>query len=168
MGDFERSIEAEMPALRRYARALLRDSERAEDLVQDCLVRALSRRHLFIRPGNLRGWLLRIMHNIHANAVRSEIRHPTAPWLAEAVLSGIPADQISRVELAETLAAFDRLSEEHREVLLLVLVEGLSYREVARVLGFPAGTIMSRMARAREQLRVLMSNTPATHLRRVK
>jgi RNA polymerase sigma-70 factor (ECF subfamily) len=167
MGDFERRIEAEMPALRRYARALLRGRERAEDLVQDCLARALSRRHLYTRRGNLRGWLLRIMHNIHANSVRNEMRHPTI-GLADNAVAGMPAGQISRVELAETLAAFDRLSAEHREVLSLVVVEGLPYREVARVLGVPAGTIMSRMARAREQLRVLISSPPATHLRRVK
>ena len=167
MMDFEGRIAAEMPALRRYARALLRDRERAEDLVQECLVRALSRRHLFIWGGSLRGWLLRIMHNINVNNRRNEMRHSVIR-MTDAAATGMPADQISHVELAETLAAFDKLSSEHREVLSLVVVEGLTYREAARVLGVPAGTIMSRMARAREQLRELVASPSATHLRRVK
>jgi RNA polymerase sigma factor (sigma-70 family) len=168
MGNFERRVEAEIPTLRRYARALLRDSERAEDLLQDCLERALSRRHLFLRPGNLRGWLFRIMRNIHLNNVRATSRRPVVVDLDDVALQGSPADQISHVEVSETLAAFDRLSEEQREVLLLVVVEGLSYREAARVIGLPAGTVMSRMARARERLQKVARAPLETRLRRVK
>jgi len=168
MGSFERRIEAEIPALRRYARALLRDRSRAEDLLQDCLERALLRRHLFLWPGSLRGWLFRMMRNIHLNNARAKSRRPEIIDLDAVALQGSPADQIPHVEVLETLAAFDRLSEEQREVLLLVVVEGLSYREAARVTGLPAGTVMSRMARAREQLRALAQAPPATRLRRVK
>lgn len=168
MGDFERFLEVEIPGLRRYARALLRDSERGEDLLQDCLERALSRRHLFVRPSNLRAWLFRIMRNVYLNNLRAARRHPLTIDLEDAGSAAIPADQIPRIEIAETLAAFDRLPVEQREVLLLVVVEGHSYREVARMLGVPAGTVMSRISRARGQLRDLSTDATVPRLRRVK
>lgn len=168
MGAFERRLEAEIPALRRYARALVRDNGRGEDLLQDCLERALSRRHLFLRPSNLRGWLFRIMHNLHLNNLRTARRRPLDLGLEDAASAAIPADQIPHVEIAETFAAFDRLPTEQREVLLLVVVEGNSYREAARMLGVPAGTIMSRIARARQQLRDLSSDATVPRLRSVK
>jgi RNA polymerase sigma-70 factor (ECF subfamily) len=168
MGDFERRLEAEIPALRRYARALLRDGERGEDLLQDCLERALSRRHLFLRPRNLRAWLFRIMRNLYLNNRRTAHRRPEDIGLDAAGVRAIPADQIPNLEVAETLAAFDKLPLEQREPLLLVVVEGYSYREAARVLGVPAGTVMSRIARAREQLRELSREAASPRLRRVK
>jgi RNA polymerase sigma-70 factor (ECF subfamily) len=167
MRDFERRLEEEIPALRRYARALLRERERAEDLLQDCLERALARRHLFLRPDNLRGWLFRLMRNLHLNGVRDRGRRPPTLSLDEAPMVASPADQISRVEIAEAMAAFDSLPLEQRELLLLVLVEGYSYREAARLLGVREGTVMSRMARAREQLRERAAAGGA-RLRRVK
>jgi RNA polymerase sigma-70 factor, ECF subfamily len=168
MGEFDRRLEAEIPALRRYARTLLRDSERGEDLLQDSLERALSRRHLFIWPSNLRAWLFRIMRNVHLNNLRTARRRPLGLGLEDAASAAFPADQIPHVEIAETLAAFDKLPIEQREVLLLVVVEGHSYREAARMLGVPAGTVMSRMARAREQLRDLSTDATGPRLRRVK
>lgn len=167
MRDFERRLEGEIPALRRYARALLRERERAEDLLQDCLERALSRRHLFVRPDNLQGWLFRLMRNLYLNSVRNGSRRPPIIELGEAPAAVSQADQISRIELAEAMTAFDNLPLEQRELMLLVLVEGYSYREAARLLGIPAGTVMSRMARAREQLRELRDNA-GPRLRRVK
>lgn len=168
MGEFERRLEEEIPALRRYARALLRDNEGGEDLLQDCLERALSHRHLFVRPSNLRAWLFRIMRNLYLNNLRTARRRPLGIGLEDTGSMAISADQIPRLEIAETLAAFDRLPVEQREVLLLVVVEGHSYREAAKVLGVPAGTVMSRMARAREQLRELSRVATGPHLRRVK
>jgi len=168
MGEFERRLEAEIPALRRYARALLRDNEGGEDLLQDSLERALSRRHLFLWPSNLRAWLFRIMRNVHLNNLRTARRHPAGLGLDDAVSTAIPADQIPHVEIMETLAAFDRLPIEQREVLLLVVVEGHSYRKAARMLGVPAGTVMSRIARARETLRGLSRDATGPRLRRVK
>ncbi len=168
MGDFETRLEAEIPALRRYARALLRDSERGDDLLQDCLERALSRRRLFVRPSNLGAWVFRIMRNVHLNNLRTARRRPPGLGLEDAAEATIPADQIPHIEIAEMLAAFDRLPGEQREVLLLVVVEGHSYREAARMLKLPAGTVMSRIARAREQLRDLAADATAPHLRRVK
>jgi RNA polymerase sigma-70 factor (ECF subfamily) len=168
MDDFERRLEAEIPALRRYARALLRDGERGEDLLQDCLERALSRRHLFLRPRNLRAWLFRIMRNLYLNNLRTAHRRSSNIGLDEAGVQAIPADQIPNLEIAEALAAFDKLPIEQRESLLLVVVEGYSYREAARVLGVPAGTVMSRIARAREQLREFSREATGPRLRRVK
>ena len=168
MGEFERRLEAEIPALRRYARALLPDNERGEDLLQDSLERALSRRHLFLWPSNLRAWLFRIMRNVHLNNLRTARRRPLGLGFDDAASAAIPADQIPHVEIIETLAAFDRLPIEQREVLLLVVVEGHSYRKAARMLGVPAGTVMSRIARAREQLRGLSTDATGPRLRRVK
>lgn len=143
-------------ALKRYARALLGDRMEAEDLVQDCLARALSRAHLW-RPGtDLRAWLFTILHNIHVNNVRSRLAHVAAEDVTlERVRPGIaaPPDQDARLELRDLARALDSIPEEQRHVLLLVGMEGMSYEEAARVSGVPIGTIMSRVARGRDALR---------------
>ncbi len=167
MPDFHARLEAEIPALRRYARALLRDLDRADDLVQDCLERALSRRRLWRRPGNLRAWLFTIMHNVHANQVRAATRRPSLVALEQANVQGSAAGQPDAVATGEILAAFDRLSDEQREVLVLVAVEGLKYAEVAQILEVPLGTVMSRLGRARERLRHL-TDSGGSDLKRVK
>ncbi len=146
-----------MAALRRYARALLGDRIEAEDLVQDCLARALSRAHLW-RPGtNLRAWLFTILHNIHVNNVRSRrVFAAVAPEdlrQARALRSAARPDQEARLELRDLERALARLSDEQRQVLLLVGMEGMSYEEAAGVVGVPVGTIMSRVARGRDALR---------------
>ena len=146
-------------ALRRYARALLGDRIEAEDLVQDCLARALSRAHLW-RPGSdLRAWLFTILHNIHVNNLRS--RH--AQVVPEDTTYGggghgvtAAPDQDARLELRDLKRALDRIPGEQRQVLLLVGMEGMSYDEAARIVGVPIGTIMSRVARGREALRRYM------------
>jgi RNA polymerase sigma-70 factor (ECF subfamily) len=167
-------------ALRRYARALLGDRMEAEDLVQDCLARALSRAHLW-RPGtDLRAWLFTILHNIHVNNVRSRLAHLAAEDVTlERARPGIaaPPDQDARLELRDLARALDSIPEEQRHVLLLVGMEGMSYEEAARVSGVPIGTIMSRVARGRDALRRRMklaedARTAAAgrvpHLKRVK
>lgn len=169
MPDLIRRIEAEIPALRRYALVLARDADAADDLVQDCLERALSRLHLWRRAGNLRAWLFTILHNVHANHLRALSRQPCLLPLEYASTAPVAdADPYQRLELDETLAALWQLSSDQREVLLLVVVEGMSYRQAGAVLGVPVGTIMSRLARGRERLRELTGNTPARHLRSVK
>ena len=169
MSDFLAGLEQQIPSLRRYARALLRDPQGADDLVQDCLERSISRRRLW-RPGsNLRAWLFTILHNLHANQVRGASRRPRAVMLesAEAALAR-PASQLDRVEASQLLQALDGLPNDQREVILLAGLEGLAYKEIAQVLGVPLGTVMSRLSRGRERLRRVMSGEEPPSLRRVK
>jgi RNA polymerase sigma-70 factor (ECF subfamily) len=167
MPSFEDEVETEIPALLRYARSLTRDEDRARDLLQDALERALSRRHLWRATGKLRWWLFAIMHNLHVNAVRAAIRRPRSVVLEPQDEPRVAPVQAMRAEIAEAFAAFDLLSPEHRELLLLV-VEGLSYREAAKVLDIKEGTVMSRMSRARERLAELMQSQAHLRFRRVK
>lgn len=156
----------QIPHLRRYALALLGDRERANDLVQDCLERSLSRLHLW-RPGNLRAWLFTIMHNLNANDRRRAARAPATISLdaAEFVAPVAPAQEDS-LNLAALQRALSSLPEEQRAVVLLVGLEGFAYAEAAKILGVPVGTVMSRLHRGREQLRRQLAAGPS--LRRVK
>lgn len=169
MADLITRIEAEIPALRRYATTLVRDPAGAEDLVQDCLERALARRHLWRRPGHLRAWLFTLMRRIHSNQLRALYRRPApAIFDEERAAPVVRDDPAAHAELDQALAAINELAEEHREVLVLVVVEGLRYREAAAVLEIPVGTVMSRLARARERLRLLLESDRGHRLRRVK
>ena len=162
-------IEGEIPALRRYARVLAGNRDNADDLVQDCLVRALSRTHLWRQPGNLRAWLFTILRNIHLNQLRFAARHPVALSLMESEEPSMAGNQVSHLEVAEVLAAFAQLPCDEREVLFLVVAEGLRYREVATLLGISVGAVMSRLARGREKLRQLVGEQKqAPRLRSVK
>lgn len=169
MQDLVRRIEAEIPALRRYAWVLLHDDDQADDLVQDCLERALSRLRLWRRPGNLRAWLFAIMHNIHANRVRATTRHPAPLSLDELDYNSIVEDdQYAQTAAEQALQALTRLKLEQREVLLMVAVEGLRYHEIATTLGIPEGTVMSRLSRARERMRALTDDVSPQKVRRVE
>jgi RNA polymerase sigma-70 factor (ECF subfamily) len=164
LSGFRHGIEQAIPALRRYARALTRDPETADDLVQDTLVRALRSEHLF-HGGDVRSWLYTILTNLNRNRLRSLARRPPLSVLGEndaADLGAAPEGGSRDIERA--LAS---LVDDQRTALLLVVLEGLSYREVAEVQGVPMGTVMSRLARARAQIKsYLESGRPA--LRRVK
>ncbi len=168
MDDVANGFAQHIPALRRYARALTSDAVRADDLVQDCLERALSRRHLWRRPGNLRGWLFTIMHNVHVNHVRAARRAPIADGVDPTDIGSRSADQIERVAAGEVALAIELLSYEQRQVLILVAVEGMRYEEVAELLGVPVGTIMSRLSRARTRLREITRPAARIGLWRVK
>ena len=167
--DFLTDLESCIPSLRRYARALLRDGDRADDLVQDCLERALSRRHLWRGGASLRPWLFRIMHNVHANQARALSARPRYQPLEDAgeVVDGTQSP-LAHIALGEMARALDELPTEQARVVLLVALEGLSYQEVAEVVDVPIGTVMSRLSRARERLRQLTSSEGVTALRRVK
>ena len=162
------AIVAEIPRLRRYARALAGDAVRADDLVQDTLERALSRFALW-RPGNLRAWLFSIMHNVFVNQVKAfqPISFPGDEALPDPPVRATQADAL---ELRDLSRALLRLPLEQREILLLVGLEGLSYAETAKVLGLPVGTVMSRLSRGRERLRALLGGAelPETQLKIVK
>jgi RNA polymerase sigma-70 factor (ECF subfamily) len=151
-----REIEAEIPRLRRYARALTRDLIAADDLVQECLTRALSKLHLWQQGTDLRAWLFTILHNQYINHVRRTAREGTAIGLSERepLLARAP-QQGSRLELRDLERAIAKLPRTQRSVILLVGLEGMSYGEVATALGVPVGTIRSRLSRGREALRRL-------------
>lgn len=167
--DHDHPIIAEIPYLRRYARALLRDRLAAEDLVQDCLERAWSRFHLWRQGSNVRTWLFTIMHNLHANKIRDLSRRPQAVTLDDELgAPAIRATQEDRLALASIDAALASLPAEQREIVLLVGLEERSYQEAADILGIPVGTVMSRLHRARERLRELLGGSPGSALRRIK
>ena len=151
-----REIEAEIPRLRRYARALTRDLIAADDLVQECLTRALSKLHLWQQGTDLRAWLFTILHNQYINHVRRTAREGTSIGLSERepLLTRAP-QQGSRLELRDLERAIAKLPRTQRSVILLVGLEGMSYGEVATALGVPVGTIRSRLSRGREALRRL-------------
>ncbi|WP_028312154.1 RNA polymerase sigma factor [Derxia gummosa] len=144
-----------LPRLRRYARALARSREDADDLVQDTLERAWARPALWAGVADMRAWLFGIMHNVNAD----RLRRPGLDLVDAGDTPPEPAvapDAPGRLALRDMQAALDRLPPEQREVLLLVTLEELSYAETARALDLPIGTVMSRLSRARERLRQLL------------
>jgi RNA polymerase sigma-70 factor (ECF subfamily) len=166
---FSRLLIGAIPRLRRYARSLTGDSQQAEDLVQDCLDRAWSRMTQWQADTNMRAWLFTIMHNLYVNQVRRNSRQKG--W--ESLADGDPVDtrqqaQDRMMDLRDLEQGLARLSAERREVLMLVCLEGMSYEQVGEVLGIPVGTVMSRLHRAREELRGWMRGEVTTRLRQVK
>lgn len=169
MDEIAALIEPQIPALRRYAVALLRDRAAADDLVQDTLERALSAWSGRRRDGDLRAWLFTIERNLHLAAARRRGRR--TPHLGPDALDAIPdgtTDPEAALGARDVLAGLDTLPEEQRSVLLLVAVEDLSYAEAAEVLGVPVGTVMSRLSRARERMRAFLETGRTGLLRRVK
>ncbi|MGB9365214.1 MAG: sigma-70 family RNA polymerase sigma factor [Xanthobacteraceae bacterium] len=160
---FRQGIQATIPALRRYARALTRDAEIADDLVQDTLVRALRSEHLF-HGGDIRSWLYTILTNLNRNRLRSLSRRPALMPIEETDAPDASGPETGGRDIERALAT---LVEDQRVALLLVVLEGLSYREVAEVQGVPIGTVMSRLARARAQIRAYLDGERPP-LRRVK
>ncbi len=140
------------------------DRERADDLVQDSLERALSRWHLRRAEGDLRGWLYTILYNRFLSEQHRQKRRGVHDTLTEAIESELPqmtGGQDEALEHRDLLRAFAALPEEQRSVLLLVGVDDLSYEQAARVLGVPIGTVMSRLSRGRERLRQFLNRDPA-------
>jgi RNA polymerase sigma-70 factor (ECF subfamily) len=166
------AVVTEIPHLRRYARALLRDATAADDLVQDCLERALGRLHLFQPGTNLRSWLFAVLHNLFISQRRAAARRRDEP-MADPPSPAVPPVQPARLEARDMGNALALLPPEQRAVVLLIGLEDMSYREAADVLGVPIGTVMSRLSRGRERLRQLMEGQAADGaaepvLRRVK
>jgi RNA polymerase sigma-70 factor (ECF subfamily) len=151
------AIAAELPKLRRHALSLLYNRADAEDLVQDCLVTALSKQDMLRDASRLRGWLFAILNNLFLMRMRSGTRRGASVPIdefAEQLADLAPhSDRDATLDLAR---AMGRLSMEHRQILLLLNVEGCSYQEIAEILDVPVGTVMSRLARARERLRALL------------
>ena len=168
MGDFESLLIENIPRLRRYARALMKDKEQADELVQDCLERAWSRKHLYRGDDDIRPWLFTIMHNIHANAARRYSRAPSLVSLDTVSEREQAPNQYSRLVLRDLQRRLDEFPDGQRLVVLLIGLEGLSYEETAKVLDVPAGTVMSRLSRARIKLREVMRGEVSASLRGVK
>jgi RNA polymerase sigma-70 factor, ECF subfamily len=158
MSDFGRLVEAEIPRLRRYARALTRqDQTRADDLVQSCLMRAIAKQHLWQPGTNLRAWLFTILHNAHVNDVRRSVREGVNVSIEDAApLLTIQSNAIDALQLRDLERGLGKLASEQRQVILLVGLEGMRYEEVASILDIPVGTVRSRLSRGREQLRILL------------
>jgi RNA polymerase sigma-70 factor (ECF subfamily) len=157
MSQFHRLVEREIPRLRRYARALTRRADRADDLVQETLVRAIAKSDLWQAGTDIRAWLFTIMHNQHVNMVRRAMRDDATVDI-EQMSSSLMAitDPTASRQLRELDTALARLPAEQREVILLVGLEGMSYEAAAQILEVPVGTVRSRLSRGRDALRQLM------------
>ena len=154
---FAAALIAHVPRLRSYATALVGNVSTADDLVQDCMERALRRADTLQDPRRMAGWLRSILLNLYLDLMRLQRSRGVGIELAQIdndlALSSPAADRGATIDFTRALST---LSVEHRQILLLVGLEGLSYREVADELGLPIGTIMSRLARARERLRMAL------------
>lgn len=161
-------VIGQLGALRRYARSLTRNDTDAEDLVHDALVRAYEARAGFRKGGNLRAWLMSILHNAFIDGRRSSrSQQGRAEQIALLADDAMPPPQEHAARLAQVREHFFSLPEEQRAALHLVAIEGLSYQEAADTLGIPVGTLMSRIGRGRAALRA-MEDTPGSkpsHLR---
>lgn len=148
---------AQIPALRRYARALTGDTWAADDLVQDTLERACGKWRLWLVGSNLRAWLFSVMHNLFVN----QLRHSSGDGRPEMLDIDDLADELSTPASSQDQAldlqrCLLRLPPEQREVLLLVSMEDMTYAEIAKLTGVPLGTVMSRLSRARVRLQALL------------
>jgi len=151
----DESLLTWVPRLRRYARALAGNRDDADDLVQDTLERAWARAALWRGVTDMRGWLFSIMHNLHVDGVRrprlaTQAIDDDTPELATAPTQG------ERLAVLDLQAALDQLPIEQKEIVLLVALEDMAYADIAKTLGIPIGTVMSRLSRGRERLRALM------------
>ena len=159
---FSEALVAHLPALRRYAVSLIGNTAQADDLVQDCIERALRQSSQLRELPRIAGWLRRILYNLYIDDLRrnrAKGKEEDVDGLADHLeLSVSAADRDTVRDLSK---AMGQLSVEHREILLLVSVEELNYREIAEELGIPQGTVMSRLARARERLRGIMQGEGA-------
>jgi RNA polymerase sigma-70 factor (ECF subfamily) len=162
------ALQACIPRLRRYARALVGERGAADDLVQDTVERGWAQRDA-LRPGSdMRAWLFAIMHNVRIDQVRRGALS-TTPFDDATPMPAMPERITAGLELRDMDAALRHLGEEQRAILLMVALEDMRYEDVAQVLGIPVGTVMSRLARAREKLRILMAGgTPINPLKVVK
>jgi RNA polymerase sigma-70 factor (ECF subfamily) len=152
--NWESDIQEQIPRLRRYAHALTRNSHAADDLVQDCLERAWSKRDSWRLGSDLRAWLFTIMHNVFINSLRSN-RLQTQPFFEDEC-----TDRTDHLENSHVLRDFQscltKLKPDYQEVIVLACLEQMPYKEIAQITNIPVGTVMSRLSRGREQLRLLM------------
>jgi len=168
--DFRSQLAAELPHLRRFSRALVGDAALADDLVQDCLERAMLKSHLYDPARPLRAWLYAVLRNLFISGLRRDRRSAVVKTVDD--LTGgegsVAANQEERLSVALIAEALDRLPHDQREVIVLVALEDMSYRDAAEITGVPIGTVMSRLSRARAALQRILEDRGHTVLRRVK
>jgi len=163
--DLADRLHDHVAGLRRYALVLTRDRDRAEDLVQECLTKALAAAETW-KPGtDLRVWLFRILHNTHVSELRKQRVRQTAALSPPD--EAVDTDPARRIELQQVLDALDQLPEAQRRPIVMVAVEGMSYAEAAKALDVPLGTLYSRLGRGREALRRLLDGAGKPRLRLV-
>jgi RNA polymerase sigma factor (sigma-70 family) len=161
-----RDIETLIPRLRRYARQLTRDPIAADDLVQDCLTRALGKIHLWDPGTDLRAWLFTILHNQHIGLARRDMRQRAHSQRLNSDSSrALAPTQGVQLEMRDLERALAKLPEEQRSAILLIGLEGMGYEEAAAAANLPVGTVRSRVARGREALRMMTGLFPARHCR---
>jgi len=163
---FETQLLAMLPALRRYSRSLARSDADGEDLLQDSVEKVLAHRRQW-RGLNLRAWALTIMTNLYRNGLRKRGGRSFVD-IDETTELAAPETPSDPLEHARLDSALNTLPEENRAILMLVVVEGFSYQEVAAMLDIPIGTVMSRLSRARRKLSDLMTSDNVVSLRRPK
>ena len=151
----ERQLLTWVPRLRRYARALAGNRDDADDLVQDTLERAWAKSALWRGVADMRAWLFGIMHNLHVDAVRRP-KLATVSMDDDTPEVAVAPTQGERLAVLDLQAALDLLPIEQKQIVLLVALEDMAYADVAKALGIPIGTVMSRLSRGRERLRALM------------
>ena len=162
MNEFGRLLEQEIPRLRRYAFALTRNMSRADDLVQDTLVRAIAKQRCWQWGTNLRAWLFTLMHNQNVNGVRRSAREGAVEFDDTWPFPTAATDPAAGLSLRDLDRALAQIPEERRQVILLIGLEDISYKEAATILDVPIGTIRSRLSRGRESLRTLMDGRDGT------
>jgi len=160
-------IETDLPHLRRFALALTRDRDMADDLVQDTVERALSRWYLRKPGAPLRPSLFTILRNLFISGHRRRARMPIDAHADAERIGSVSGSAEDRLQLQQVLNLLAQLPGDQRVAILLVSVEGFSYADAARIMGIPAGTLMSRLSRGRKRLRELAETPPEKKLRSV-
>jgi len=153
-------LQFQIASLRRYALVLCRNPADADDLVQESLMKAIGAADTYRAGKDLRAWLFSILHNTFVSQKRQYARRARAARFLNETLRqpDVPPVQEKHVEAQHTLNMLSQLAPEQQSVLVLIAVEGLSYGEAADALDIPIGTLMSRLARGREQLRRLVTD----------
>lgn len=146
-------LAPEIPHLRRWARHLARDPDLADDMVQECLLRAVTHAGQWCPGSSVRAWLFAVLKNAFISDRRQAWRRMNMVTLDSYREPSVPADQESHMDLVEVRRAFERLNQEHQEVLFTVTMEGMAYDDAAVALDVPVGTIRSRLSRARAALK---------------
>lgn len=170
MSTFLVELEHCIPALRRYACSLLYKQEEADDLVQDCLERAIKKQSLWQQGTSLRAWLFTMQHNLYVNQLKKLSRQPQMSSEIEQLKHSVEPYK-SEILIRDIDFCIRQLPDNQRQVLLLITVEGFTYKEVAEIMKIPLGTVMSRLSRARKSLQTLMNGETISSqpvLRRVK